>query len=335
MIVSNNFLHCKSILSIPLLYTVVMGSSNTKPQGTLPPLEAKFEYNNNNNYTNTFDQQYNSANTTQQPQQQQNYDNIVSSLPQHQDVTLHQQALQVQQQLQQYNEQHKLQRPSINDKQWSAPWKYYAYNTPYTIDIPYNISRSVITLVNSLYPSYLTYRAIERKDKASMIHMLVYWTVTSSINGISAVTDIWMKQYSNNTIYQIATLSIKLLPTVIGIERLYKIAIRPFYRLYVQDSAEKLIAELDELQKQAKSIAAQAKDTMTDIIEHHNDYNDGNNNINDLTTQQHNNQQSNNKTESQHERLVDVVQLKPSIDDADRRMLNYATQQVKDLDRTY
>ena len=231
-------------------------------------------------------------------------------------VVEHQHALILQDELSQYNESHKLIRPSIYSRNWSMPWKYHGANTPLLIDITYNTLRTSITLFNIIYPSYTTFNAIESKSKTLMNQQLVYWTVNSVFTGLINIMDIWCTSYTSNTFYQISSLALKLIPSILSPERCYNLAVRPFYRIYVQKCAEQLIQELDNI-----------RDKANELVESHTSHGNDHDNSTNISTASNNKKYLNKK-----DKLIDSMHISPSVDDINHRLLNYTRHQVEHLD---
>jgi len=223
-------------------------------------------------------------------------------------------------------------RPSVHSKTWEYPKTELQSNknqVPLSIDVAASLGKSIITLGSFLYPSYMTYRVIENRQKnrkqRDLYNMLIFWTVNSAQQALCALSDIWLQHYLSSEkqyIYTLTSLTLKVLPSLLGPERVYKYYIRPFYRAYVEEEAEKLITEIDEIKKRVTSDIEKVKTEYGFDADNDKKYENRGAKIND----------ENNEKQLSQKNATTIDTVNPSTDDMDSRMLQSTRQQVESLD---
>lgn len=98
---------------------------------------------------------------------------------------------------------------------------------------PTNILHTVINCIGLfatiLFPLYKTYKALESGKLRPARAMLAFWSVSTLITCLKGVVDETFGAYSKYVVYQMILLMVKLIPMIVGPDKIYASLIRPVF----------------------------------------------------------------------------------------------------------
>lgn len=144
--------------------------------------------------------------------------------------------------------------PAEIDAAQTCPPCESCYPDATLINLTLSLLRASFSALLIIFPAYKTYKALESQKLRSCQAMLAYWCVTAIINAMKEICDEMLGKYSNYFLWKTMIITIKVLPIIVGPDRMYHYLIRPFF-----DSAS---GSIDTAIVTANTFAEEAKETM-------------------------------------------------------------------------
>jgi len=122
------------------------------------------------------------------------------------------------------------------------------------LGLAFSMLKGTLQSMVLLYPSYKTYKALESRRLRAAQGMLVYWCIFGVVTSMKEFADEIMGKWSNFFVWKISVTVLRLVPLIMGPDRLYHILVAPFFAAHE--------AEVDTVVEKAREVRTKAKEAV-------------------------------------------------------------------------